>query len=145
MTHLGSRKFLLHASLPAVRRVGLIALAAGVVGLLIVGLMGRPKVDLPTRLMADAVQRALEANPDLAGAFEPLSSDTPRLLTARTAPDPSPLRDIAVGDRVTLLTPDGRLHVLQVCDPAGVKAEGCLNILAVQRKPAPSTERQRSL
>jgi hypothetical protein len=149
MTHLGSRRFLLHTlpagkSLRTLRRAGAIALGAGLAGLLILGLMTRPKVDLPTRLMADAVHRALEVNPDLAGAFEPLANDAPRLLPARAGLEPSPLRDLAVGDRLTLLTPDGRLHVLQVCD-AGAKVEGCLNILAIQRKPAPVGERQRSL
>ena len=93
---------------------------------------------MPERALSDAWHRAVDANPNVVHAFEPGDLGRGHLHETSTTEQPKPL---IVGERVTVVTPDGTIHTLRVCDPASSKATtapDCLNAF-VARAVAPPT------
>lgn len=78
------------------------------------------------RALAQAWHRAVDAAPDMVQTFE-RENGPGNLHPASTVQDTKPL---VVGERVMLLTPDGTIHTLRVCDPASptaTTAADCVN------------------
>ena len=115
------------------------ALAAG-------GLFPQSAPGLSERAMSDAWHRAVDADPNVLHAFERIGQPQSDLHPASMA---EPAKPLTVGERVTLVTPDGTIHTLRVCDPASpsaTTAPDCLNAFAARAVTPPvAVVPQRSL
>ena len=88
------------------------------------------------RAVTQAWHRAFDAEPGIVHVFERgdagQSNLHPTSMTTGTKP-------LVVGERVTLVTPDGAIHTLRVCDPASASASvapDCLNAFVAGAVPA---------
>jgi hypothetical protein len=92
-------------------------------------------------LVSGSWKRSLErADSDLMRAFP--DARTSALAAVRAENQDLVLRDVVVGDRITLVAPDGRTYVLRICDGASQHVQsdglppavGCLNILPARHE-----------
>jgi hypothetical protein len=101
---------------------------------------------LSERAMSEAWHRAVDADPSVIHAFEPLGRPRSNLHPTSTA---EAAKALIVGEQVTLVTPDGAIHTLRVCDPASpsaATAPDCLNAFAARAIVVPvAAVPQRSL
>ena len=112
-----------------VRRTALVV--AGLVAVTVAGgLVPFAGAGLSERSMAESWHRAVDADPNIVPAFD---RSTPGQASLHPASSADPAKPLIVGDQVTLVTPDGAIHTLRVCDPASphaASAPDCLNAFA---------------
>ena len=98
------------------------------------------------RAISDAWRRAVDADTSIIQVFDRGSAGQVALHPASTAEVVKPL---VVGERITVVTPDGLIHNLRVCDPASPSANlatDCINsFVAKAVVPAVRPHAQRSL
>ena len=80
---------------------------------------------LSERALATSWQRAVEADGIRALDFDRASSSLMHPVSSGDS-----VRPLVVGERVTLVTPDGVIHTLRVCDPASAAASVAPDCLA---------------
>jgi hypothetical protein len=98
------------------------------------------------RAVTEAWNRAVDAEPGIVHVFERGDAGQSNLHATSMNSGAKPL---VVGERVTLVTPDGAIHTLRVCDPASASASiapDCLNAFVARAVPPATTPvPQRSL
>ena len=121
--------------------------AAAVLGAFgVAALLFSAQIGHQDRAITGAWQRAVDADQTIVHVFDRGDAGTSNLHPTSSAEAVKPL---VVGDRVTLVTPDGAIHTLRVCDPASASAAvaaDCLNAFAARAVlPAATPVPQRSL
>lgn len=87
------------------------------------------------RAVTEAWNRAVDAEPGIVHVFERGDAGQSNLHATSMNSGAKPL---VVGERVTLMTPDGAIHTLRVCDPTSASASiapDCLNAFAARAVP----------
>ena len=99
---------------------------------------------LSEHTLTQSWHRAVESDAQGIHAFEPASGAHVHPVSSIATGKP-----LLVGERVTLVTPDGAIHTLRVCDPASasaISAPDCLGAFAARAVvPAAAPVPQRSL
>ena len=130
---------------PAARRVLAVVGVVGLIGTFSLILTGA-QTGAQDRAVTQAWHRAVDAEPGVVHVFERgdagQSNLHPTSMTAGAKP-------LVVGERVMVVTPDGAIHTLRVCDPASASASiapDCLNAFVARAVPPATTPvPQRSL
>ena len=122
-------------------------IAAAVLGAFgVAALLSSAQIGHQDRAITGAWQRAVDADQSIVHVFERGDAGSANLHPTSSVEAVKPL---VVGDRVTLVTPDGAIHTLRVCDPASAGAAiaaDCLNAFAARAVlPAATPVPQRSL
>ncbi len=122
------------------------AVLAAIGALSVVAAFPSVRTGAQDRAVTDAWHRAVDADPGLIHVFERGDAGASNLHTTSMSPD---AKALVIGERVTLVTPDGAIHTLRVCDPASASASvapDCLNAFIARAVPSASTPvPQRSL
>lgn len=112
----------------------------------LIGMVLLLQTGAPDRIIADSWRRAIDADPNIVHVFERNPTGQATLHPTSSVDTGRPL---VVGDRVMLVTPDGAIHAVRVCDPASANAAtapDCLNNLVARAiTPAAAPPPQRSL
>jgi hypothetical protein len=140
MTRIASNRFLLHTShFKPLALTSAAAIGAAMLGAAVLAGSGARE--------PEAWARALDDDGVLAQSFEPFTSESARVVATRAETGAEDLR-VSVGDRVTLVTADGTLHVLRVCDanaPETISAKDCLIVRSLRLDAVKPAGRERSL
>ena len=131
----------------ATRLLAVAGTAVAVLGAIgAVTVVSSPPAGLQDRAITNAWHRAVDGEPGIVHVFERADAGLASLHATSTGEGAKPL---VVGDRVTLLTPDGAILSLRVCDPASASATSapdCLNAFVAGAVPPSATPvAQRSL
>jgi hypothetical protein len=123
------------------------SLALAVLGAVgVVAAFSQAQTAAQDRAVTNAWHRAVDADPGIVHVFERGDAGQSNLHPASLAGAAKPL---VVGERVTLVTPDGAIHTLRICDPASASASitpDCLNAFVARAvPPATAPVPQRSL
>ena len=114
-------------------------LACGVGALAVIGVWSATRTAAQDWSVAGAWTRAVETSPGLTQAFERGHAHGDNLQPVSTAEAARPL---VIGERLTVVTPDGGILTLRVCDPrspSSTTAPDCLNALVSRAVPAANT------
>ena len=123
--------------------IGITIVVLGAAG--VAAVLSSAQIQPRDRAITGAWQRAVDADQTIVHVFDRSDAGPTNLYPTST----DAAKPLVIGDRVTLLTPDGAIHTLRVCDPASASATiatDCLNAFAARAVlPAATPVPQRSL